>query len=107
MIQRVLPERVLAAYQKTGMTPIFGVSYTPWAIPNQRSADAITAVATADKGTLWHSIEGLDFDYLDGFLEGFDGQVLAPRCHTTSTDLLLLGYKDGQDCRSAVKERLL
>ena len=112
-IKRITPEKVLTAFKATGLVPIqddwFGIT------DGKKCACGLSAVQVAqaentDSGFndisraedieefISKSME-LEYEYLRGFVYGFDGSSLSDR----ADDNFKLGWKDGYDSWQKVK----
>ncbi|WP_010271408.1 hypothetical protein [Paenibacillus senegalensis] len=109
-INRIAPEQVKEAYEKTGLKPM----QNGWFEISTKCACGLSAVLAAEKGIEWLesqfrlrrsrsyiASERLNLlpSYVTGFTSGFDGGVFFHSEGGTSA----LGYEDGKAAWEAVK----
>lgn len=119
MINRITPEMVLAAYEKTGLAPVRGVWLEKQ--PTRECACALSATALATDLNAKEEIQKsltvglsitarsvreilsdvlhLDRDYLDGFVVGFDDPTYSG---FHSQEAYFTGFEDGKVAGEAV-----
>lgn len=98
--RRITPEQVKAAYEKTGLKPARGGWY-----PQEGCACGLGAMLAEIDGEVWRprlvstvaSRLGVELDYLNGFVRGFDGRDGKLFGH-----LEPLGHTDGQAAAALV-----
>lgn len=113
-IKRIETSKVVAAYESTGMIPVFG----EWLDGNSNCACGLGAVLVAEKGMedsvvlmkdpdkSFGEIFGLDPWYITGFVAAFDGdkkpyQYQSPEIRIPYN----AGFADGVSAREAVLEK--
>lgn len=105
-MNRITPEEVVAAYAKTGLVPV----RARWAAYDEKRRPcgcAITALLVAagndfgciEADTEYEPTLGLNADYEDGFVIGFDtiGEAKSPLDNDWQQ-----GFHDGRSCAAAV-----
>ena len=108
---RLTPARVRKAYLETGLLPYFGNWFSELTLSNidKPCACAAAAVCMAENKKTSTSEEevftrsavakalGLTFDYVAGFVAGFDWNEIPTKLKNQRENVL--GYNDGMACR--------